>query len=66
MLKEGHLKGCRNDPNFVKDVDEIMKKSDSEAAAEKAAPSKKALQFAHALMHALEVEGNGDLDGQEE
>ena len=65
VLKEGHLKGCRNDPNFVKDVDEIMKKSDDEAE-KKAAPSKKTLQFAHALMHAMETEENGGLDGQDE
>jgi hypothetical protein len=62
VLKDGHVNGCRNDPNFVKGIDEIMKKSD----AEKAAPSKKALQFAHALMHAMEAEETGGLDGQEE
>ena len=63
VLKEGHVNGCRNDPNFVPGVDEMAKKSKAEADK---APSKKALQFAHALMHAMEAEESGDLEEQEE
>ena len=63
VLKEGHANGCRNDPNFVPGVEDMVKKSKDEADK---APSKKALQFAHALMHAMEAEESGELDEQEE
>jgi hypothetical protein len=63
VLKEGHANGCRNDPNFVPGVDEMEKKSKAEADK---APSKKALQFAHALMIAMEAEESGELEEQEE
>ena len=63
VLKEGHANGCRNDPNFVPGVDEMVKKSKAEADK---APSKKALQFAHALMHAMEAEESGELEEQDE
>jgi hypothetical protein len=63
VLKEGHVNGCRNDPNFVTGVDAMMAKSKAEA--EKKPPSKKALQFAHALMHAMEAEASGGLEEDE-
>ena len=62
VLKEGHVNGCRNDPNFVPGVDEMAKKSKAEADK---APSKKALQFAHALMHAMEAEESSELEEQD-
>jgi hypothetical protein len=46
-------------------VDAMMAKSKTEAV-EKKAPSKKALQFAHALMHAMEAEESGGFEEEEE
>ena len=65
VLKKDHENGCRNDPNFVPGVDDMMAKSKVQAEAEKAAPpTKKALQFAHALMHAMEVEQDDGLSDE--
>jgi hypothetical protein len=69
VLKEGHAAGCRNDPNFAANFEGVAaeKKKGAEAEPEKKPPSKKALQFAHALMAAMEhkKEGGFDKEGSE-
>jgi hypothetical protein len=66
VLKDGHTAGCRNDPNFGTGAEGVVeKKKGGEAEPEKKLPSKKALQFAHALMAAMEHENDGGF-GEEE
>ena len=60
VLKSGHEGGCRLDPNFVKGIDKMVDKEDK-----KVAPSKKQLQFAHALMAAMDQEDIGGEDDKE-
>jgi hypothetical protein len=66
VLKSGHEGGCRNDPDFVPGVAEMMKKSEAKTAEDKKPVAKKTMQFAHALMMAMEAEENGELDGEAE
>jgi hypothetical protein len=58
VLKENHVDGCRNDPAGK------TKESGTEAKKQPA-PGKKTLQYAKALMHAMEGL-DGDLDGEDE
>ena len=60
VLKEGHAHGCRFDLNFKGDKMPPDKKSPKEKK-----PSKKALQLASALVHAMEVEEKGQLSDDE-
>ena len=59
VLKEGHQGGCRLDPNFIKSNDKPASTPD------KKPPSKFALQYADALMAAIQHEsslGGADLE----
>ena len=60
VLKEGHVGGCRLDPNFVKGIDKMVDKDKKQPD-----PSQKALKFAHALMVAMDQDASGALDGDE-
>jgi hypothetical protein len=61
VLKAGHENSCRNDPNFIKGIDKMTAAADDK----KEAPSKKTLQFAQALMAAMDAEANGELADEE-
>ena len=61
VLKAGHEGGCRLDPNFVTGIDKMVAKD--QKADKTTPPSKKQLQFAHALIAAMEQEDSGALDG---
>jgi hypothetical protein len=58
VLKDGHNGGCRLDPNFVKDAEKTT------PPEKKSQPSKQALQYAHALMAAIQHEENGGFSGE--
>jgi hypothetical protein len=60
VLKDGHQGGCHLDPNFVKDSSKPAGPS-----SEKKPPSMFALQYADALMAAIQHEssiGGGDME----
>jgi hypothetical protein len=63
VLKDGHSGGCRNDPNFVKDIDKMTTPAGDKEVKQ---PTKKALQYANALMAAMEQEESHNLQGVKE
>ena len=62
VLKDGHQGGCRLDPNFIKDND----KTPAATTTEKKPHSKQVLQYAEALMAAIQHESSGGFGGADQ
>ena len=61
MLKDGHQSGCRLYPNFVKDIDKMATPAGTKSGGEKP-HSKQVLQYANALMAAIQHKLSGGFD----
>ena len=61
VLKDGHQGGCCLDPNFVKDINKIMTPAGDKNGGGKP-HSKQVLQYANALMAAIQHESSGGFE----
>jgi hypothetical protein len=63
VLKDGHQGGCRLDPNFVKDIDKMATPANDKGGEKP--HSKQVLQYANALMAAIQHESSGGFGSDE-
>jgi hypothetical protein len=61
VLKEGHKDGCKLDPS----VCHVVEKAGATPPKDNKSPSKKQLQYANALMAAMEIEEEAKSDAKE-
>jgi hypothetical protein len=66
VLKDGHQGRCRLDPNFMKDIDKMTTPGDVSDKSGGGKPhSKQVLQYANALMAAMQHELSGGFESDE-